>query len=589
MVASTRFGLRSLTVALVVVAVLFGGLHTAFASTYSLVLNDDEIPGVAMPASPVAGALDADDWVDVYRVSIPAGKTLVLSLAGSASTDFGLSLYRFDARSLAWDLPILVSEDESYPRTISYSPPSLAVGTYYVAVEDWGAAAGTYSLSYSLSDAPVAMPDDNIPGVPLSANWNGDLNVGANDVHDVKFNPQKEGDNLTYTLNDSASLSASLRLYPPGSRDVWTDDWVAESVSLADGTQQLTYTVPAGAAGTYYLDVNADYGAGSYTLALSTVEHRAVRVSGTSRYETSYAVSRSAFPTSNWVVLATGRDYPDAMTASGLAGVLHAPILLVPPTGEIPMELIDELLRLRATSAYIVGGTSAISTDVEIDLLGMGLLTSVKRISGQDRYQTAGAVAAEMNRLMPFQAPMEVFVVNGRNFADALAVAPYAYKRQSAILLHDPLQSAPNPHTLNVIAWQEPPWVYVVGGTASVNDAAYLGLQNSGSYSTLSYCRIAGADRYETNRGVANFAVGRGWANWQYIAFASGTGFPDALSGGPATGQRGGVLLLTRPTVLPAGTNSLLDAHMGTTARVHVLGGSAAVADMVFNELDDRY
>ncbi|MCD2442567.1 cell wall-binding repeat-containing protein [Agromyces sp. SYSU K20354] len=93
-----------------------------------------------------------------------------------------------------------------------------------------------------------------------------------------------------------------------------------------------------------------------------------VRLGGASRYETAIAISKHFFPTgADRVYLATGANFPDALAAAAAAGINHAPILLVPPTGLTPA-LRAELTRLAPAQIHILGGTSAVSQGVELAL-----------------------------------------------------------------------------------------------------------------------------------------------------------------------------------------------------------------------------
>ncbi|HSQ22537.1 MAG TPA: cell wall-binding repeat-containing protein, partial [Coriobacteriia bacterium] len=83
------------------------------------------------------------------------------------------------------------------------------------------------------------------------------------------------------------------------------------------------------------------------------------RLAGTDRYATSAQISESTFKSASTVVLATGRNFPDALAAAPLAYQLDGPVLLV-NEGVVPDAILDEIERLGATSAYIVGGTTAV-------------------------------------------------------------------------------------------------------------------------------------------------------------------------------------------------------------------------------------
>ena len=91
--------------------------------------------------------------------------------------------------------------------------------------------------------------------------------------------------------------------------------------------------------------------------------------------------------------------------------------------------------------------------------------------------------------------------------------------------------------------------------------------------------RLAGNDRYATA-----VAVSRSHAPGVKVAYvASGTTFPDALSGGVAAGLDGAPLLLVRPSSVPEVTaTELMRLRPG---RIVVLGGTAAISDTVRSAL----
>lgn len=72
------------------------------------------------------------------------------------------------------------------------------------------------------------------------------------------------------------------------------------------------------------------------------------RLDGNTRYETMGRVVQTAFPKqSDYAVLASGDNFPDALAASSLAGALKAPIILTSST-TLSSEARNELQRLEA-------------------------------------------------------------------------------------------------------------------------------------------------------------------------------------------------------------------------------------------------
>ena len=88
---------------------------------------------------------------------------------------------------------------------------------------------------------------------------------------------------------------------------------------------------------------------------------------------------------------------------------------------------------------------------------------------------------------------------------------------------------------------------------------------------------VVGFDRYDTGRKTAlRFFTGPTVAG-----LASGTNFPDALSGGAHVGKKGGPLVLTDPFTLSGPTDAYLKANAASLATIFVYGGLNAVSNPV--------
>lgn len=92
------------------------------------------------------------------------------------------------------------------------------------------------------------------------------------------------------------------------------------------------------------------------------------RVSGSTRYATSAAVSRYAFASRvSTVYIATGESFPDALAGVPAAGAAGSPLLLVQPD-RLPQEVAAELDRLRPERIVILGGERSVSLRLEREL-----------------------------------------------------------------------------------------------------------------------------------------------------------------------------------------------------------------------------
>ncbi len=94
-----------------------------------------------------------------------------------------------------------------------------------------------------------------------------------------------------------------------------------------------------------------------------------------------------------------------------------------------------------------------------------------------------------------------------------------------------------------------------------------------------------GANRYETSSLIAAHGVAQGWATWKFVGVATGTNFPDALTGGVAVGKNAGILMVTTPDDLHPQIRARFEANRGTIVRVQLFGGAVALSENVANQI----
>jgi hypothetical protein len=81
------------------------------------------------------------------------------------------------------------------------------------------------------------------------------------------------------------------------------------------------------------------------------------RIAGSTRYATAAAVSAATYePGAAGLDLATGSNFPDALSAGPRGG----PLLLVPPVGALPPEVVAEVVRLAVGRLVGLGGPGAL-------------------------------------------------------------------------------------------------------------------------------------------------------------------------------------------------------------------------------------
>lgn len=281
------------------------------------------------------------------------------------------------------------------------------------------------------------------------------------------------------------------------------------------------------------------------------------RISGANRWATAVEISQEGWDSANVVVLANGRNYPDALAGVSLAYGLDAPVLLT-EADSLVAATKAEIIRLGAAKVILLGGTGVISADVADELEDMGLV--VERLSGTDRFETAAKIAMEV-------APAGVDTVvlaSGRGFADALAAASYAAVNGYPILLTEKnsLPAATKKAVEDLGATN----VIVVGGTGVIAASAVADLPG--------VVRVSGSNREATSVALAEHFAPQ--TNMFYLA--TGDGFADAITGAVLAAKNGTGILLVRSNFSSVTGDFFDNAEVVNAV---VFGGTGVVSETV--------
>jgi len=87
------------------------------------------------------------------------------------------------------------------------------------------------------------------------------------------------------------------------------------------------------------------------------------RLSGADRFATSVAINEAAFASADTVYLATGFGFADALAGAPLAGIVGAPLFVVPSTC-VPAAVLDQINELGALNVVLLGGTGVLGAGV---------------------------------------------------------------------------------------------------------------------------------------------------------------------------------------------------------------------------------
>ncbi|KAA8669780.1 cell wall-binding repeat-containing protein [Clostridium sp. HV4-5-A1G] len=294
------------------------------------------------------------------------------------------------------------------------------------------------------------------------------------------------------------------------------------------------------------------------------------RLWGEDRIETSLKISQEGWKYgAATAVIAQGYGYADALCAAPLAKKYNAPIILS-RQGSLDDETIKELKRLKVDRAFVIGGTGSLSDNVESQLKDIGV-SVVKRLGGQDRYETSVKIAEELENVS------NIVVASGSGYADSLSIAAIAAKKGMPILLS---QSDALPQAVkNYLKNRNIEKTYIVGGTGVISSDLESSLTNA--------VRLGGATRFDTNLAVLqNFKSDLNFSN-VYVARGNGPNgdeFADALSGSALAATESAPVVLTDNTVASK-TADFLKENMSDKTVITALGGTAVVPAVILDDL----
>ena len=315
--------------------------------------------------------------------------------------------------------------------------------------------------------------------------------------------------------------------------------------------------------------------------ALAKAKFSFTRIAGSDRYATAALTAEAAFPGGvKAAILADGQlaHFPDALSASYLAGYFNVPVLLTDP-GSLPSSVLQALSALHVQSVAVIGGTAAISDNVVAQITANGM--QANRVGGATRYDTDQAVdtippASYVGKPgTPGLLPTAV-VASGTNFPDALVSGPLAFASHLPIVITDPTNLSPQAQaTLQGLGIKQ---VLIAGGTAAVSANVEAQLNTNGMVTK----RFAGTDRTDTAAQIATYAVQNlGFTN-AAVGLARGDDPADSLAAGPFEGlYKTPTLLTNNPTAISSFSLNFLKTAAPTLTNGVIFGGTAAVSDAV--------
>ncbi len=304
------------------------------------------------------------------------------------------------------------------------------------------------------------------------------------------------------------------------------------------------------------------------------------RLAGEGYFDTMQKISNEGWSSGSGgtVVVATDVGHWDALSASGVAGLSGAPVLITSPN-RLPAQTRAELVRINPTRVIIAGGAKAVSNSVK-DAIAKALpKASVERSYGQEATDTAAA----LNRKYFGKQSTVAILATSQGFQDALSAAPVAYAKHYPVFLAD---------NKNTVSWNTVSamkacgikQVIVVGGTAVVSDKIVATLRYNGI--TLK-TRLSGDTAYDTSNAIAKWAVRNGMKATNAGA-ATGRLYYDALCGAALCGKYNSALVLVDQGWL-AGVDGFIRSYATDVERGYIFGGTSVVSEYLASVLENPY
>lgn len=153
-----------------------------------------------------------------------------------------------------------------------------------------------------------------------------------------------------------------------------------------------------------------------------------IRLYGQDRFKTSMVIADymyKNYSVSNEIVVATGYNFPDALSIAPIAAKLNMPIILT-STNQVPENINTFLLNNNVKKTFVIGGPAIINDYVKSSF------PSPERIYGSNRYETNIRI---INRFRPVLDFSSIAIATGENFPDALSGAVLATQKSSPLFL----------------------------------------------------------------------------------------------------------------------------------------------------------
>lgn len=379
---------------------------------------------------------------DLGTISLPGTGTVTgrvyWGATGHPQQFFVFQAYAQRAAGSSWDLVdwFVYSREPGDSTSVDYRM-DLPPGTYRIAVANVSDSI-TWSRGLSTSVYPGVAEIAAGTSVSVTAGTaRSGVNFALSTMRPVASSRYAGGDRYGTAVEMSKTFSPGVPVVYVASGEAFPDALAAAPAAAAQGGPLLTVRkngVPAAVKAELDRLKPASIVVVGGTAAVSKQAYDELssyagaggirRVSGADRYATARAVVADCWGRkgASTVFVASGRNFPDALSAAAAAGAIGMPVVTVDGHSAPSMRDYAPLFAaLKPSTVVIAGGRASVDGDTEVALRGFAGVSEVVRRAGADRYSTA----ADLN-YFAFDRPPVAYIASGRDFPDALAGAALA-------------------------------------------------------------------------------------------------------------------------------------------------------------------
>lgn len=274
-----------------------------------------------------------------------------------------------------------------------------------------------------------------------------------------------------------------------------------------------------------------------------------------------------------YVILVRDDQFSDALAATPLSKKLDAPILMT-GSSYLDERTLTEIRELGAQNIYIIGGTVAVSQNIQDSLSNE---FNVTRIAGLQGYDTSALISSNVG----IDSSHTVYLANGHAIPDAIAISAFAAEQGSPILLTDRDQLPAS--TIKALTDLKVSNVIILGGTAVIGNSVENELR-----AKFLVKRWGGYDRYDTQNIIFQNLFNSSHGLQSPLYFTSGLvrqddvssrkPYADALLTAALAAKTGGFVAMTQPNSLPSSLNYFLLFNKGYISNSVVIGDNSGVS-----------